>query len=180
MPEPVLAIGVLAGCGALYGAAPSGSAVSSEAQAVQRSVIALVETAERSHALFGDKAAAISQIWALANECGEEGWDGEDAEPVNRVAASLAAAFVRALPAGIPLPESAPEPDGSISLDWIQSRHRLFSVSAGINNRLAYAWLDGTDRGHGVARFDGQTISRRILEGICGIVDHANASLRAA
>ncbi len=180
MPEPVLAIGFIAGCSALYGAARSGSAVSSEARDVQRSVIAVVETAERSHALFGDKAAAISQIWALANECSEGGWDGEEAEPISRVAASLAADFVRALPAGVPLPEFAPEPDGSVSLDWIQSRNRLFSVSVGTNNRLAYAWLDGTDRGHGVARFDGQTVSRRILDGISGIVNHGGASLRAA
>jgi len=180
MPEPVLAIGFLSGYTAVYGAARSESAVSSAARDVQRSVIAIVEAAERSHALFGDKAAAISQIWALANECGEGGWDGEGAEPVSRLAAGLAADFVRALPAGVPLPEFAPEPDGSISLDWIQSRHSLFSVSVGANNRLAYAWLDGTDRGHGVARFDGQTVSRWILDGISDILNHGSASLRAA
>lgn len=180
MPKPVLAIGFIAGCSALYGAARSGSAVSSEARSVQRSVIAVVETAERSHALFGDKADAISQIWALANECGEGGWDSEGAEPVSPLAANLAADFVRALPAGVPLPEFAPEPDGSISLDWIESRHRLFSVSAGTTNRLAFAWLDGTDRGHGVARFDGQVVPRRILDAINEIMDHGNPSLRAA
>ena len=61
------------------------------------------------------------------------------------------------------MPEFAPEPDGAISLDWIQSRHRLFTLSISASNRLAYAWLDGTDKGHGVARFDGRTIPRRVL-----------------
>lgn len=180
MPEPVLAIGFLAGYTALYGVARSGSAVSFAALAVQESVVEVVNTAERSHALFGEKAAAISQIWALANECCERGWDAEGAEPISPLAANLAAAFIRALPVGVPLPEFAPEPDGSISLDWIQSRNRLFSVSVGQNNRLAYAWLDGTDRGHAVARFDGQYVPRRILDGISEIMDYGNAAIRAA
>jgi len=180
MPESVLTTGFLAGYPALYGSARSESAVSSEARAVQKSVIEIVDTAERSHALFGEKAAAISQIWALANECEESGWDGEGAEPISPLAANLAAAFIRALPVGLPLPEFAPEPDGSISLDWIESRNRLFSVSVGQNSRLAYAWLDGTDRGHAVARFDGQFVPRRILDGIRGIMDYGRSTIRAA
>jgi hypothetical protein len=180
MPEPVLTNGFLAGYTALYGATRSESAVSSEARAVQKSVIELVDTAERSHALFGEKAAAISQIWALANECEDGGWDGESAQPISPLAANLAAAFIRALPAGLPLPEFAPEPDGSISVDWIQSRNRLFSLSVGQNSRLAYAWLDGTDRGHAVARFDGQFVPRRVLDGICGIMDYGHSAIRAA
>ena len=154
--------------------------MSLEARAVRDSAIAVVETAERSHALFGGKATAISQIWALAAECAEADWNGEGAEPIAQLAASLAADFVRALPDGVPLPEFAPEPDGSISLDWIQSRHRLFSLSVGSTNRLAFAWLDGADRGHGVARFDGTKVPSRVLQGVLSIVNHGDASLRAA
>lgn len=168
------------GYSALYAAARGGTAVSAEALAVRESAIAVVETAERSHALFGGKAAAISQIWALADECAEAGWNGEGAEPIDQLAASIAADFVRALPDGFPLPEFAPEPDGSISLDWIQSWHRLFSLSVGSTNRVAYAWLDGADKGHGVARFDGTRIPPRVLQGIQSIVNHGGASLRAA
>jgi len=64
----------------------------------------------------------------------------------------------------------SPEPDGSLSLDWIRSRERLFSVSVGTTNRLAYAWLNGTKSGHGTADFDGETIPRRIMEGIVAVV----------
>jgi hypothetical protein len=78
----------------------------------------------------------------------------------------LAAEFIRVLPEDVPLPEFAPEPDGSLSLDWIQSRHRLFTLSVAPNIRLPYAWVDGADSGHGVARFDGETVPPRILDGI--------------
>lgn len=130
---------------------------------------------ERSQALFGDKASAISQIWALANECAEPGWDGDGALPLNRLAVFKAIAFIRVLPDGVPLPEFASDPDGSISLDWIQSRSHLFSLSIGTSNRLAYAWLDGTDKGHAVARFDEENMPPRILEGIRSIMNGGNA-----
>ncbi len=92
--------------------------------------------------------------------------------------AQLAADFIRALPGNVPLPEFAWEPDGAISLDWIPSRHRMFSVSIGEGNRLPYAWLDGADTGHAVATFDGVTVPARILEGIRRIMPRDNATVR--
>lgn len=117
-----------------------------------------------------------SQIIALANECAEAGWDGDEAAPINWAAAYTTVEFIRAMPDDLPLPEFAREPDGSISLDWIQSRNRLFSLSVGATNRLAYAWLDGSDKGHGVARFDGKRIPSRIIEGIIKIRNRCNAA----
>jgi hypothetical protein len=107
--------------------------------------------------------AAICSIRAMAMECSALDWGGEGAEPISSAAVARASALVRALPHGFELPECAPEPDGSISLDWIQSRKRFFSVSIGTSDRLAYAWVDGTDRGHGVTRFDGQHVPQVIL-----------------
>jgi hypothetical protein len=135
------------------------------------------ESTERSQVLFGEKNVAISQIAALANECAEAGWDGNEAAPIDSVAVRTAAEFIRAMPNDLPLPEFAPEPDGSISLDWIQSRTRLFSLSVGSTSRLAYAWLDGSDKGHGVARFDGERIPPRIIEGVIGIMNHDDAAI---
>lgn len=140
----------------------------------------VVESAERSVALFGEKAAALSQLAALAAECAEQGWDGEDAAAIDPIAVRSVRRFVRVLPDNMPLPEFSPEPDGSISLDWIESRNRLFSLTVGRSNRLAYAWLDGTDKGHGVVRFDGQNVPPRVLEGIKGIVGQGHVSVRAA
>lgn len=163
---------------ALYTAASS-SGVSAEAQAFQEATSAEQEDEERSFVLFGRKAAAISEIWALANECGETGWDGEDADPVSEIAAHTASDFIRALPNDVPLPEFAPEPDGSVSLDWIQNRSRILSLSVGPSSRLAYAWLDGEDRGHAVARFDGVTVPARIEDGIRRIVGRGNSAIRS-
>jgi hypothetical protein len=130
----------------------------------------VVKLAEQSLVLFGEKAAALSRLAALAMKCAGPGWDGEDAAAVDPLAVMWTRRFVRALPAGIPLPEFTPEPDGSISLDWIQSRQRLFSLSIGHSNRLAYAWLDGADKGHAVERLDGRNVPPRVLKGIEAIV----------
>lgn len=176
MLEPVSAIGLQFGIAAIYGLARAGNAVSAEARAIRNSAQAIVDRVENSDALFGSKAAAISALHGLTREHGEIGWDGGEAKPVDRGAIAHAIAFVRALPEGCELPEAAVEPDGDVSFDWMPSRHRMLSISvSGRHDRLAYAWLDGTDRGSAVARFDGITIPRRVLRAIAGVssVDHA-------
>ncbi len=119
---------------------------------------------------------AILQIHALAGECAEQDWDGNGARAVAGTAVLLSEAFVLALPDGVPLPEFAPEPDGSISLDWIQSRSRLFSLSVGASDRLAFAWLDGAKKGHGTALFDGKRVPPEILECVKRIVNAGRPS----
>lgn len=121
--------------------------------------------------MSASKAKLILQIHELGGECAEQGWDGNGASAVNKAAVSLSEAFVLALPDGVPIPEFALEPDGSISLDWMQSRNRLFSVSVGASGRLAFAWLDGANRGHGTALFDGKRVPPEILEGVKRIVN---------
>ncbi len=170
----------MAGYAALNIYARGRNAVSSEAKAAQEAATAVVQSVERSQALFGDKAAAISQLRALANEYSDPGWDGDEAAPINSLAVLRAESFLRALPIGIRMPEFAPEPDGSISLDWIRSRTRFLTLSVGASDRLSYAWVDGTDRGHGVARFDGAGVPERIMEEISAVTSHGNATLRAA
>jgi len=157
--------------------ARTGSAVSAESQAVRQAVVEVLRARESSQSLFGRRAAVISQIWALVNECDEQGWDGSGAEPVDRFAAFAAVDLIRALPEDVPLPEVAPEPDGSISLDWIESKQRIFSLSVGTSGRLAFAWLDGSDRGHGAELFDGERIPRRVMAGILEIVRDGRAAI---
>jgi hypothetical protein len=184
MPEPVSTISLclIGGYAALNACVRGGTAISAEAHALREAASAVVERGETSHALFGKKAGALSQLATLANECAADNWDGAGASAVSPSALSKAGAFVRALPDGIPLPEFAAEPDGSVSLDWIDSRNRLFMLSIGISDRLAYAWVHGSDKGHAVARFDGENIPALILEGIKEIMNHrhCHAPLRVA
>ena len=170
----------LAGYPALPSFAGESTAVSWEATVVRNAARAVVSKAQRSQALFGAKANAITELRELAVECAEDGWDGSGASAIDLDAVLMAERFVRSLPDRIALPEFAVEPDGAISLDWIYSRNRLFSVSVGRGSRLAYAWLDGADTGHGVARFDGRNISSRILHGIEAIPETEDVAVRAS
>lgn len=180
MPEFISIAELFVGYAALNALAQSGSAVSSEAHALGRAATAVCNSMEQSQVLFGEKSSAISKLRELEYECADNDWDGSEGSAINPLAVRVAENFLRALPQGVSLPEFAPEPDGCVSLDWIRSRNRVFSVSVGSGNRLAFTWLDGTDRGHGVAHFDGERIPPRILQGINAIMGHGNASVRVA
>src|ERR1700730_14830426 len=108
----------------LQALAGGGTAISPEADAVHKAATEVAELAERSLALFGEKANALSQLAGMVTDCSEQSWDGNAAAPIDPVAVLSARRFVRALPDGVPLPEFAPEPDGSISLDWIRSHNQ--------------------------------------------------------
>ena len=180
MPEPVSTAVVAGYTMALYLATRTGSAVSREAAAVRESASAIVASTERSIALFGAKSAVIDRIYELAAECQHDGWDGDEAFGVASDVMDRAVSFIRALPAGVALPEVASDPDGSISFDWIAARTRVFSLSVGATNRLSFAWIDGTDRGHGVARFDGDAVPARVLNGIRELTNDRATALRVA
>lgn len=125
----------------------------------------MVDRVESSDALFGRKTAVISALWGLTRSHAESGWDGGEAFPADRQAIALACAFIRALPDDCKLPEVGVDPDGAVTLDWMISRHRMLSISfAGDSDRLAYAWIDGTDRGNAVARFDGETVPMLLMQ----------------
>jgi hypothetical protein len=123
---------------------------------------------------------AIANLWALETDCCEAGWDGASAAAIDRSAILNAQKFALSLPAGFPAPEFSAEPDGSVALDWIESRNRIFSISISAGSHLAYAWLDGSDKGHGVAQFDGEKIPARVLEGIHGILSNGDTAFKHA
>ncbi len=170
----------LVGYAALGIYAHRGSAVSPEANATKKAASGIVEAAERSVVLFGAKAAALSILRNLADECSEDNWDAAGGQAIDLAALARTEGFLRALPNGIRMPECSPEPDGSISLDWSASRRQLFSVSVGTSDRLAFAWLDGSDRGRGVARFDGRVVPEHILSALRSIVGPSDVAIWAA
>ena len=122
-------------------------------------------TGDRSVALFGPKADLISHLSLLGGECREENWDGYGAAPVRPGALRGAEELIASLPEEVPHPECSIEPDGCISLDWMPGPNRTLTVSVGESDRMPYAWVDGIDRGHAVARMvDGQLPPRILAE----------------
>jgi hypothetical protein len=152
------------------------NAVSEEAAAVREQALAFLAAKELVSPLLSPKSAVIARIHEVASE----GVGGEESMPVSPSVIERAVNFIRALPPDLALPDVGADPDGSIAFDWIVTRARVFSVSVGATNRLAFAWIDGTDRGHGVERFDGDAVPSRVLAGIREIIDARAAALRTA
>ena len=179
MPEPLFTAGLIAGYTAISLMSRSRSAVSAEAELVRVNASTLVEQVYRSVALYGPKALLISNLTSLGEECREPNWDGYGAEPANPNALNCAKDLIAALPDDLPLPECSIEPDGCVSLDWLPVPYRTLTLSVSANDRLPYAWIDGTDRGHAVARLiDGQ-LPPRIIAEIRRLVSY-EPSVRAA
>jgi len=172
---PFVATGVLA----LGGYATARSGVSEEAMRLSDSFAQFHAHQESAESLFGVKSELISELRAIAADCAEEDWDGYGAAPVSAAAVLRAEALIRALPESIPSPEISAEPDGEISFDWLPSRTRTFSISVNAGNRLAYAWIDGSDRGNVAETFERGTLPSRLLNELRHITADASA-LRTA
>lgn len=127
-----------------------------------------------------EKWSTLKELYEMEGECGEPGWDGYDAQVVSRRAVGNAVSFIEALPPEFPLPEVAPEPDGSVELDWFAGAARVVSVSISESDRIAYAYRDGTDSGHGVARFDGESVPAPILHTIRTAIGFRHAPIRSS
>lgn len=146
-------------------------AASKEAQIVRESAYRINKSWESSISLYGAKSEAKSQIWQIANECNQTDWDGYGAIPISISAACLAEDFIRDLPDVLVLPEFAPDPDGSISLDWMASKHRFLSLSAGDRGVFAYAWINGSNRGRGVVKIGSSGIPQSLVSLIIEITN---------
>ncbi len=178
MPPIVSSIGLTA-YAPLSAYVRQSSAISEAATKSREAAGILVFHIEQSEVWFGPLRKAQSELRALASECFCNGWDGEGALGLHPSAVATADYILRSLPGWAPYPEFAPEPDGAISLDWIQARNRFFSLSVGKTRRLAFSWVDGSDRGYGVATFDGKELPTMVLEGIRTVLLNGSSSVRA-
>lgn len=159
---------------AMAGQARSSSAVSVEAAKAWEISKCASDSYESSVALFGRKAALLESLNEAASEALEPDWDGNDAEPVNPGAFLKAEHFIRALPDYLPDPEISIDPDGDVSFEWIPSKTKYFTVTTNNTDRLAYAWIDGTDRGHAVANMQSPVIPDRLIRELEQLLGHGN------
>lgn len=89
----------------------------------------------------------------VVEECNQPDWDGYGADPASPIAAQYAKVFLfEFYPDKWELPEIAVDPDGSISFDWMPSKHRSFSMSFSAEGSIVYAWMLGDERGSGIKR----------------------------
>lgn len=165
-----------AGCYALVPNVAHYSAVSNEATQVIKSLRRIDEAQQGSQILSGRFDEAMSALYAAVSESVVD--DEQAAVPSGAIQNALST--LRAFPSTLPFPEIGIDPDGAISLDWILTRSRMFSISVSESDRLAYAWLNGTDRGHGVVRLVGGQLPKPMRLQLEEIVGDACTSLRAA
>lgn len=163
MAEPILAVTLVAGYTGLAQIRRRDTAMSSEAREVHRTSLTVRDYEEASIALFGRKASALNRLHEVLSECSESDWDGYGAEAYSPDAAFRAEQLIRSLPDQALDVEFGVEPDGTISFDWDLTNVRNFSLIVGESDRIAYAWIDGTDRGHAVARMASGNLPDRIL-----------------
>lgn len=152
------------------------SGVSEEADRLAKATKELQLHCERPESLYGRKAEAINRLYAAVDELRVD----VNQEPAVPEAMLNATKFLRILPNEMRLPDIGVEPDGSISLDWIVSRTCMLSISISTSDRLAFAWLNGSDRGHAVAYFRGGLIPEPLFSVMRSLIPNDSITLRAA
>jgi len=95
-----------------------------------------------------------SELNDLYEACSMPNWDGYGAKPAYQSIRKTVEKFLDALPANIADPKIGADPDGEISLDWCYSRNKMFTISIGRKNRIAYAIMDGNKRSNGIEYFE--------------------------
>ena len=135
------------------------SAVSDAALGVTKSLSEINRRQEGTQFWFGRQSEAQSELRMVL-----EGLVLDDEqEAVKFDTEQNVMRMVRALPNDLPLPEMGIDPDGEISLDWMCSRTRMFSISVSGSDRLACAWVNGSDHGHTVVRLGGQIFAQDVV-----------------
>lgn len=145
---------------------PQGNAVSSEAQYLQRTISERCISFEQSESLFGKKSQVIEELREVSEECSLDDWDGYGAKAVSDIAIARAERFLRLLPNKVDMPEVSVGADGNVTFEWIPSSIKTLVLSFGLNNRIPYAWSDGSDQGHAVAKLYDDEIPERLLKEI--------------
>jgi hypothetical protein len=120
-----------------------------------------------SRSLCTEKAAALNELFSVAEECKNANWDGYGAAPVANETYLIAYRFVDALAPSIPRFTVGAESDGHLTLEWHSSVRRTLSVSVSPEGDLHYAALLGRRKQYGTEPFLGdvpKVISALIAE----------------
>ena len=73
--------------------------------------------------------AALQKLERIRNDSSVEGWDGEEASPVNVISHNNAWRFLICIPLGVPAPDPGIDVNGQVTLEWRRSDGRLLSLT---------------------------------------------------
>jgi hypothetical protein len=99
------------------------------------------------------EAQSAAALEAACAEAATDNWDGYGAQAVTYGVKIRAQEFLDALPAGVPLPTIAADPDGEVAFEWYVGPRQVFSVSIGSRYEVAYAGIFGANMTHGTEYF---------------------------
>ncbi len=155
MPELISAT-LTFGLVALRAASQRSSGVSKEAINVFSRVEEVCSQVDvSSFSYLGKRNSVVSELNERVVEHLNSAWSGDEIAPVSWVSYRNAREFLAILPASVPNPEVAIEPDdGAISLEWHVGYRKLFAMSVGVGTRFAFVGLYGNDKIYGVLDFD--------------------------
>lgn len=126
--------------------------VSKESQEI-RALLTRFSSQQRILASLTWRGSLLDEISQISQGCGEQGWDGYDAEPVSNESAIRAAQLIELLPNSIQTPNVVPEPTGDISLEWRRDDQKDFSLGVS-GQSLVYAGIfGGSSKAYGEERF---------------------------
>lgn len=105
---------------------------------------------------------------ALAEQCGQDNWDGYQAARVLPETIRQATIVLESVPGDLPLPTLGAEPDGQVTLEWYRSPQQVVSVSVSPEGNLHYAAILGLRKAYGTEPFAGQfsTVLRDLIRGV--------------
>lgn len=129
---------------------PAGTAVGEEARAVEHDLAESFESLLRTSTYVEPREQVFRELEAVAEECGVRNWDGYDAQPVSAGAIGCAWRLLDQLVDDFPCPEVSADPDGEVSLDWLDGAERGLSISVNAEGRLSYAGFFRRSKAHGV------------------------------
>jgi len=98
----------------------------------------------------------MDELYDVAEECSEAGWDGFGGLPISQDAYVKAYQFLEDLPTGVPQPSVVPEPDGHICLEWYVKPTRILSVSVAPEPEVHYTATLGPNNQCGTETFFGE------------------------
>jgi len=123
--------------------------VSPEADRLQSLFQDLDRGTLQSVSLGKQRTDALRQLYGAFCETCQPDWDAYGGSATSFEAYVKAEKFIKTLPANIPAPEIAIDPDGEVSLEWFRGPRQVFSVSIGPSDKLTYAGIFGASNTHG-------------------------------